>query len=279
MNRKDTEAGRFYADIPDHPGLSLPSVTTVLGVVAKPSMVDWVARVERELVVNVAADLYEAVHGTPRMTRMAYTASLLRYVGEGRAGDKLKARAGEIGTELHGLIEWALLKEVGKEPPGREPTFGQALAIPWAHWCDWRREHKLSPQRVEQTVWSIAHGYAGTIDCVAELDGHLTVMDWKTGRRIYPEARLQVAAYRHALIEMGHADRNIRAAVVRVPKTSADRFEMATMEPPDCEQAFETFLAARELWAWLRAQSETPMTASNKPATTAQEVTTCPSST
>ena len=43
--------------------------------------------------------------------------------------------------------------------------------------------------------------YAGTCDFVAKIDGVLGVGDIKTSSGIYPEMRLQTAAYQHALEE------------------------------------------------------------------------------
>jgi hypothetical protein len=45
-------------------------------------------------------------------------------------------------------------------------------------------------------VYSRRYGYAGTFDAIATLPGlGLVLLDVKTGRRVYPEACLQLAAY------------------------------------------------------------------------------------
>lgn len=56
---------------------------------------------------------------------------------------------------------------------------------------------------VEGTLWH-PDGFAGTVDCVAQVDGVWSVIDWKTTTRQKPneaisDERLQVAAYRAAL--------------------------------------------------------------------------------
>lgn len=56
---------------------------------------------------------------------------------------------------------------------------------------------------VEGTVWH-RDGFAGTVDCVAYVDGVLSVIDWKTTSRkkasdAIGDERLQVAAYRAAV--------------------------------------------------------------------------------
>ena len=61
----------------------------------------------------------------------------------------------------------------------------------------------------EQTVYSRRYGYAGTFDALATLPTHrdwgLTLVDVKTGNRIYPEVCLQLAAYAAADF-IGHPD-------------------------------------------------------------------------
>jgi hypothetical protein len=87
------------------------------------------------------------------------------------------------------------------------------------------------------------------MDLLAEVNGKLTVLDWKTGKAIYPEAHLQNAAYRHALREMGHGD-PVQGMVVRLPKNEEDpEFEVQIIEQPESE-LLSIFLNAKFLWHW-----------------------------
>ena len=122
----------------------------------------------------------------------------------------------------------------------------------WAFmaWEDWRRSVKLKPIAVEQVIYNEKHGYAGTLDLLADVDGVLTVVDWKTGKAVYPEAHLQNEAYRQAIREMGHGDPR-PGLIVRLPKVETDpQFEavVALAEGP----CFDKFLNAMQLWTWLR---------------------------
>ena len=84
---------------------------------------------------------------------------------------------------------------------------------------------------------------------LAEVNGQLTVVDWKTGKAIYPEAYLQNAAYRHALREMGHGD-PVQGIIVRLPKNTEDPEFEAQIIPDSEESLFQTFLHTFELWKW-----------------------------
>jgi hypothetical protein len=62
------------------------------------------------------------------------------------------------------------------------------------------REIRPAVRLVEYRVASVRHGYAGTLDLVAEVGSWLAVLDWKAS--IGPAARYQVTAYALALEEM-----------------------------------------------------------------------------
>jgi hypothetical protein len=58
---------------------------------------------------------------------------------------------------------------------------------------------------VERRIFSRRFRYSGTLDCLVFIgqgsDRKLVLIDWKTGKSIYPEFRLQTAAYVHAYEE------------------------------------------------------------------------------
>lgn len=246
--RKQTKAGRFY-DIPEI-GL-LPSVTNILGVINKPALMNWAAKVERELVVSTAADLYEDIKGTPQMSRPAYLLTLGNRLGKAKASQKELARASEIGTMAHNLIEWTLKGELCLDA-GPAPRIVDAAQWAFMAWEDWRKSVNMKPIRVEQVIWSERYGYAGTLDLLAEINGKLSVVDWKTGKAVYTEAHLQNAAYRQAVREMGHGN-PVKGYIVRLPKVETDpQFEVVEAEDEDA--SFDVFRAAKELWKWAQAK-------------------------
>lgn len=231
-----------------------PSVTTILQVIGKPALIAWSGKVEREMVTSASLSLYRDIHGTPKMSDIAYLNTLATRLGKERAHSKELAKAGDIGSQTHALIEWnlraSLMQEAGPSPHVTDKATWAFMA-----WEDWKKSVNLKPIYVEQTVWSDEYGYAGTMDLLAEVNGKLTVVDWKTGKAIYPEAYLQNAAYRYALREMGHGD-PVQGIIVRLPKNTEDpEFEAQTVQ--DSEQSlFSTFLNAFELWKWAQKGEE-----------------------
>lgn len=76
--------------------------------------------------------------------------------------------------------------------------------------------------RAECRVWSLRHGYAGTLDLLGvHADGYISIWDWATGDPADVSKDLQTAAYLCAALEMANGDKELgqqirsRGAVVR----------------------------------------------------------------
>lgn len=298
QDRKQTRAGRFY----HIEGRDYPSVTTILNVIGKPALLQWMAKTEREMVMEVSADLYETVAGTPKMSKTAWLTTLQDRIGKAKAGDKEKAKAAEIGTQAHKLIEWNLRKQMGVEP-GPEPKVEDKALWSFMAWEDWAKMVSLKPIHIEQVVYSESYGYAGTMDLYAEVHlaglvawfakrnlpvpailqelaakkkTALAVSDWKTGKAVYSESYLQNAAYRHALREMGHGDPEL-GLIVRLPKIETDP-EFEVVVAPAESECLPVFLHFLPGWVWAQKmeaeydakKTEAKKATEPKPAQTAQ---------
>ncbi len=243
ITRRDTLGGRWY-EVDDH---RLPSVTYILQAISKPALISWAASEERKLVTETAADLYEDVHGTPKMSRPTYIATLQGRLGKVRAHQKELAKAAEIGSQIHSMIEWNLRRMLGQKV-GPQPRLDEKAQWGFMAWEDWARSVRFKPILIEQQVFSLMHGYAGTLDVLGEIDGVLTIGDWKTGKAVYPEALLQSVAYQVALAEMGH-HRAEAGIVIRLPKVETDP-EFEVVPVPAVSELFPTFLAVKQVWQW-----------------------------
>jgi hypothetical protein len=236
------------------------SVTSILSAIGKPALISWAANQERALVMEAAANLHEDLPLSPRMSRLAYLATLQTRLGKEKAHQRELAKAAEIGSQTHGYIEWTLRRERG-EAVGPEPRISDKALWAFMVWQDWQASVKLRPLAMEQVVWSTTYRFAGTLDFLAEitLPGHAgpvyVVGDIKTGKAMYDEARLQVAAYVAALREMEHAPPGVWAAVVRLPKSETDpEPEIRLISPEEQVKLFSTFLHVQALWNWQQAQ-------------------------
>ena len=249
ITRTDSRAGRFYTIDGEH----YPSVTTILGIIAKPALVPWAANQERTLVLEAAADLYLDLAKTPPMSRPVYLATLQNRLGKTRAHQRALTMASDIGRQTHALIEWTLRRHLG-QAVGPEPKVVDDALWAFMAWEDWARSVKLEPLFIEQVVFSRRHGYAGTMDLLARVDNELALIDFKTSKAIYGESFLQNAAYQVALSEMGHATPTA-GYIVRMPKTQTDPAFEAKRIPPSAE-IFPAFQSALALWKWQFRQEE-----------------------
>lgn len=238
--RRKTTAGRMY----EIEGELYPSVTTVLQTLNKPALLNWIAKEERTHVLEQAGKVYE-----PGLTRADFLLKLEGSLDTKKRADRTVERALEIGTQAHRWIEWETHRRMG-QAVGPAPEVSTPAMTACGAWADWFTAHRVRPVLVEQVVYSRFHGYAGTCDLVAEIDGVLTLVDYKTsgGGRCYPEAHLQSAAYQAALAEMGHGD-CARGLVVVLPKLPGDpTFTVHEVGPR--AHLLPVFVHLLEVWRW-----------------------------
>lgn len=245
---------RFY-QIDGH-DKDLPSVTTYLGAIAKPALTTWSAKVERALVAEIVCEVVDRHPGEIGREIRALVDARLKQT-KYACNTKLEA-AGDIGTALHKKIEW----ELGRRLLTVKERFSYAAPpeVPpeaqWAYeaWEKWAADCKLEPLMIEQRVYSLKYGFAGTTDMIGRVNGMLVVSDWKTSSGLYLEHLIQVSAYREALKEMGHfTDEPMGGVIVKLPKTAGDRkFKAAILTPEEMDEHFKTFLAVRDLWVAIK---------------------------
>ena len=232
-------------------GYHLPSVTTILDVIAKPALAPWYAKQERRYFETAMLE----VLSKPGARDPEYVLSaVVDAVGGVKAADREKQRAATIGTAIHAGIEWQLRTRLG-EDAGPEPVLPDAAAWAVESWKDWAKSIALEPLGIERTVYCEACGYAGTLDLYARVEGALTVLDWKSGRAIYPEAFLQNVAYRHAAARQGLP--STQGLIVRVPKLIDDPSWEVMVVPQAL--VIDDFLAAARLWRWQRQMEGKPI--------------------
>lgn len=93
----------------------------------------------------------------------------------------------------------------------------------------WRAGHKIKVIKTEYKVISEEFQYGGRFDLLAEIDGILTLDDWKTGKRCYKEHAFQCAAYAKALEEQDGIKID-RLMVINVPRGKADKFDEVVIQ-------------------------------------------------
>jgi hypothetical protein len=177
-NATTTNKGRTYT----WGNESFTSVTTLLGALSKPALVNWAAKSVAEYAVEHMPEIYALAQADP--------------AGAVRAlkGSPWQARdnAADLGTAVHDHIEARI---IGKTPP--EPTSDVAKRLGWFE--DFCNDYQPEFEAAEATVYNRRASYAGTLDSIAVIGGERYIIDVKTTKSgVYPEHALQLAAYAHA---------------------------------------------------------------------------------
>jgi hypothetical protein len=175
--------GRTYGWPPRGPDAQYTSVTTAKGIIANDALKFWAAKV-------VAEWAYDHFEGWSRLPREAAVDTMkrepLRYTGK-RAG---------LGDRAHDYAESFGLGQELRVPA--DPALAPFVVGLVRFFYDFKPVFHY----IETTVYSDTHGYAGTLDFGATFPEFpelgLVLGDWKSGKGVYDDVALQLAAYAHA---------------------------------------------------------------------------------
>ncbi len=113
-----------------------------------------------------------------------------------------KKEAGGIGNAVHEFLHLFARSKIDNTPPPELPSDKKVRKCILG-FLAWYKAHKVKFIEAERVVYSIEHGYVGTLDVVARVDGILTLIDYKTCNILYPSFVIQVAGYWKAMVEEG----------------------------------------------------------------------------
>jgi hypothetical protein len=219
----------------------LPSVTNVLGVIAKPELTLWL----QEQAVMAALTL-------PRLPGETEDAFARRVVEDSQT---TRSSAAEFGTAMHHGAE-RVAQTLELDP-------GDPLA-PWLrHYRDWFQANCTRLHWTERPLVNLAEGYAGTADLLMEHQQHgVVLVDLKTmkskergaasgepkaknkGRvlRAYPSWCYQLAAYRAAL------GQPVRCLNLIIDSSQPAEPVEHLWTGEELERGWQAFRSAQELW-------------------------------
>lgn len=191
-------------------GKRVPGVTTVTGIIAKPYLVAWANRLGLE----------------------------------GVDSTKYRDQAAEVGTVAHLMVQHYLQAadpDLSDYPEGLVSLAENSLLS----FFEWEKAHSLTPILLETPLVSERYRFGGTVDCYGELDGILTLLDFKTSKGVYDEHKVQVAGgYSLLLEENGYAVEGVR--ILRIGRDETEGFDdVRIMDVTACQRAF---LAALSLY-------------------------------
>lgn len=101
----------------------------------------------------------------------------------------------DVGSQTHDLIKNYIRS--GKDKTSIK-NYSDEVQNAFLAFLEWEKKNDVTWVESEQPIVHIEICYAGTLDALAYLNGKLTVIDFKTSKKIYPEYKMQVAAYVYA---------------------------------------------------------------------------------
>ena len=196
---KKSRAHTIYK-LPD--GQQVPGVTTILGILNKPALVKWANNLGLQ----------------------------------GIDSSKYQDEMADIGTLAHQMIVGYFKKVEIDTSDYSNNQIALAENCLLSFW-EWERGHDIEVIMAEVPLISQKYGYGGTIDCFCKLDGQPTLLDFKTGKAIYPEFFYQLAAYEQLLAEDSQLIEATR--ILRIGRDADEGFEEQSVGKLD--KQFEVF--------------------------------------
>lgn len=188
-----------------------PSVTEVLNVIAKPNLIYWFKSRTKEEI------------------------------------DSISNKAINIGKEIHSIISRI---EDGKKIE-IDTQYPEEMKNVINSYFSWKKENSIEVISSEVSMLNKEFGYKGTLDRLARYDGKLILIEWKTAKAIYPEYKLQVAAYKKAY-ETLYKDKISEVRIIRLGKDKVE-YENKLIED-DMSDLFKVFLNALKICKWIKSE-------------------------
>jgi hypothetical protein len=209
----DADTHSYYFD-----GKPMTGCTTILGVLAKPALIQWAA--------NEVVKYLETDGKTRTLNGMAEDGSILYAISETALQEARTAHArkrddaAEKGTDLHALVEEYVRDMITY---GGAAEYGtKAERKPIEPFMQWAIKNKIRFIASEKRLYSKELWVAGTCDLVFEKDGKRYVGDIKTYAKIWDRVPFfQCAGYSIMWEEMEAARWNGRHKA-KLPSTRAD---------------------------------------------------------
>lgn len=190
-------------------GIPIPGVTTILNLLAKPALIHWAWK--------------EGI--------------------EGRDYQKVRDRAGNIGTLAHYLIECSIK---GMKPDVSEysPANLEKAKNAYQAWLKWKKNFG-DIETVTSEAPLICDTFGGMLDWVIKQNNNHILVDFKTSKYIFFEMICQLAAYKY-LWNTNNPDKEIKTCyILRIGKEDGE-FEQRRYT--DLEKELKLFLHLRDIY-------------------------------
>jgi hypothetical protein len=215
----------------------VPSITNIIDRKNKPGLKHWAAKAAAEYAADNLAKL-EPLNRDERI-------QLVKNAPFTRTADSAAA----TGDAVHSWID-NYVKTGGTWAPDLPRTSITAQHM-WHQFLAFVGRYQPTFGLSEFTVWSERYGYAGTGDLAFNVGGQNVLCDTKTGKNVYPEVAMQLAA-------LAHADCIIDPEGNEHLLPGFDKYTVLHLRPMSftlipverTDEAFQAFLALKTVLDW-----------------------------
>lgn len=254
-NAETTGSKRLYSD--PLTGEKFWSVTTIIsGGLPKPALLPWGIKSTAEAAVRYRKTLFAMTGECERNGACTpddwctVCDAAVRWLKS--QPYQQRDKAADLGTKIH---EAAEAYKLGKPMP----PWPDDIAPSMAQFEKFLLAFAPTFEQVEQTVYHRGQRYAGTLDAILTLsDGRRVIVDYKTGKAVYPEVGLQLAAYRYA--EYMRLPDNTESPVPPVDSAAVLHLLPGSWQFIDVradQEVFTAFLYCRETFRFMEELSKT----------------------
>ena len=156
----------------------------------------------------------------------------------------------DIGTLAHSMI-MAYLKKEELDTSEYSQSQIDLAENSFLSYLEWAKGYTITPILIETPLVSEEYRFGGTLDLLASINGVNTLIDFKTGKAIYPEHAVQVAAYYMLALEYGYTISKV--LILRIGRDESEGFEVKPVENLEANwEVFTHCLAIYELQKMLR---------------------------
>jgi len=228
-------------------GKQVYGVTNITGILNKPGLLYWG--------VNKAVEFLEANWKPGKAYDEVQIKNLLEEAR--KIHTQIKNEAADIGSMIHRWVSDYIKAISEKKTPPKRPI-NKEMKAAIDGFFKWAKKSQLKIMRSEKKVYHDKFGYAGTLDLEGIVENKRTVIDLKTGNKLYPEAFLQAVAYLKAREQETGKKYPGGVIIVRLSKkveeagkTIIEPFEAKKDE--EVELHFKAFLNCLQIYKWQMA--------------------------
>lgn len=119
-----------------------------------------------------------------------------------RYHEVISGEAKDVGTVVHDYCErFSIACIKGESLPDIPQDIDYKILNGLNAFLEWYSQHDIKFLEVEKIVYSKKYNYVGKFDALANIDGVLTLIDYKTSKGIYTNQDWQLCGYKQAIEE------------------------------------------------------------------------------